>query len=100
MVLAEAIKFSCSCGSRFYTEILENPLKMFFHCARTNGENCSNILIALASSKPLQDFCFSFRQTMYACTSRRSTLIQEEPQSFIVFDKAHEERSSLSARNQ
>jgi hypothetical protein len=100
MALAKAIKFSGSCGSRLYAEILKNPPKMFFHRARTNCEDCSNVLITLASSKPLQDFCFSLCQTMCACRCRSRTLIQEEPQSFIVFDKAHEEKCSLSPLNQ
>jgi hypothetical protein len=100
MVLAEAIKFSGSCGSRLYAEILKDPLKMFFHRTRTNCEDCSNVLIALASSKPMQDFCFSLCQTMCTCRCRSRTLIQEEPQSFIFFDKAHEEECSLSPRNQ
>jgi hypothetical protein len=98
--MAEAIELNRSSGSRFYTEILENPLKVLFDRARTDRENGSNVFIALPGSQPLEHFSFSFCQTVHAWRDRCWTLIEEKEQPFIVFDQAHMETCALSSADQ
>ena len=69
-MLNKPIKFSGSCGARFYAEILENPLKVFFYRAGTDSENGRDVFIALAGGQPLKDFSFSFCQSVCARLGR------------------------------
>jgi hypothetical protein len=98
--VAEAIKLSSSCGSRFNAEILENSPQVLFHRARTDRENGPDVFIAFAGGQPLKHFGFSFCQTMYAWRDRRRTLIKEKEQPFIVFDKANVETRALPSADQ
>lgn len=99
MIESQAIELSSSSSACFNAEIFENPLQMFFYCTGANGEDYCNVLIGLPRGHPLKDFSLSPCQTMGAWGSGRRTLIQQEPQSFVIFDKAGKKESSSSSAN-